>query len=146
MTSRVWSVLVSCVLAVGPGVAVVGCDSSTGSGPSTGSPRASTVAAELPSSVGQVFEVTDSSTLAAWSRNAEVDSELRLAALRRLEELSSSETLSVATDLTRSDDALLHGNAIAVIVRSKSPEAEATLAALGHDDQQFARALAGGGE
>ena len=67
-----------------------------------------------------------------------------LANLRRLEELKAPETVPVATDLARGLAGLVRDNAVAALVRSKSPEAAAALAGLPPDARALAQSLGGG--
>lgn len=97
--------------------------------------------AAAPATVVEVVESSDEGALAAWAANPQNSNELRYAALRRLEELGSAQTVPVAADLAREADPFLKQNAIAVLVRVGSPEARAALDSLPPGDQELAAKL-----
>lgn len=110
---------------------------------------ATTVAGSQPSSVGQILALEANpagrATLSAWTRDPATPAELRVAALRRLEELKAPETVQVASDVARpAAPRLLRENAVAVLVRAKTPEGEAAIRSLDADAQALARSLGGG--
>jgi hypothetical protein len=143
MNLRALVPLVGLVLSITLGACDPGSSSSrsaAGSDPVAGS----TSAAVRPASVDQVFTTTDTTLLSVWARDDELAPELRLAALRRLEELRAPETVAVASELAREAPGLVHDSAVGVLVRCGTPEAQAALASLDSDSQSLARSLAAG--
>ncbi|MCO5169113.1 MAG: hypothetical protein M9894_22445 [Planctomycetes bacterium] len=82
--------------------------------------------------------------LISWALDPEVPMELRVTALRQLEELGDP-PLDVLEQLARPDQpTLVRQNAVAALVRRSTPEADAVIARLAPDEQALARLLAGG--
>lgn len=149
-----------CTLVVG--LALVGCPGSASSGgnalgQSRGTPSntlsppgegRAVASAVRPESVAETLQIEDTpegrARLAQWCRDEGVEPALRLAALRRLEELRAGEVVPLAAELARAKDVLLRQSAVAVLVRARTPEAAAAIGTLDPENQALARSLGGG--
>ncbi|MCO5167215.1 MAG: hypothetical protein M9894_12755 [Planctomycetes bacterium] len=96
--------------------------------------------------MADVFSLSDDAELALKTQALDpaLAWVLRLAALRRLEELGAPSLLEVAGALAEAEELLLRQNAVAVLVRSDLPAAQAAILRLAPAELELARLLAGG--
>jgi hypothetical protein len=127
---------------------LLGCSESGGSGVSPAvspGPPEEVVAAAFASS-REVLEAdaTDpmiQARLEATGLSSDLDSRLRLLALRRLEEVRAERLVAVAEALTRSPERQLAANAVGVLVRSDADMAREALARLEGEQRDLAERL-----
>jgi hypothetical protein len=97
----------------------------------------------------QVFEVGGADgvrSLEGTCRDRTLPAALRVAALRRLEELGAPQRIGVAAALCQNEPPLVHDTAVAVLVRARSDTARAALEALDLRSQELARSISKGGD
>lgn len=93
-------------------------------------------------SVGEVLGMTDAEALAELALTPSAAPQVRYTALRRLEEVDGERSVEVALALLDDPAPLVQTNAIAVLVRSGDPRADAALSGMDPRSQRIAAALA----
>ena len=113
--------------------------------PSLVAPRAP---AEPPASVAGVLALSpaevDAPTLVGWVARADLEPQLRYAALRRLEQLSPRQAVQAAIERLEDPASLVRTNALAVLARSRDPDARRAIEGLDPRRREVAARIAAG--